>query len=80
MQVYTDGTVLVTHGGVEMGQGLHTKIAQIAASSFNIPISSVFISETSTDKVIKQGSGLVLFGLRIRFFMDSLFTICREVE
>jgi len=80
VQVYTDGTVLVTHGGVEMGQGLHTKIAQIAASSFNIPISSVFISETSTDKVIKQGSGLVLFGLRIRFFMDSLFTICREVE
>lgn len=34
-----------------MGQGLHTKMAQIAASAFNIPLSSVFISETSTDKV-----------------------------
>ncbi|KAL8129334.1 hypothetical protein V2J09_018489 [Rumex salicifolius] len=51
VQVYTDGTVLVTHGGVEMGQGLHTKVAQIAASAFNIPVNSVFISETSTDKV-----------------------------
>ncbi|KMT14477.1 hypothetical protein BVRB_4g072500 [Beta vulgaris subsp. vulgaris] len=51
VQVYTDGTILVTHGGVEMGQGLHTKIAQIAASAFDVPLSSVFISETSTDKV-----------------------------
>ncbi|BBM98107.1 xanthine dehydrogenase/oxidase [Marchantia polymorpha subsp. ruderalis] len=51
VQVYTDGTVLVTHGGVEMGQGLHTKMAQIAATAFDIPVNLVFISDTSTDKV-----------------------------
>ncbi|KAK5579855.1 hypothetical protein RB653_009543 [Dictyostelium firmibasis] len=51
VHVYTDGTVLVTHGGTEMGQGLNTKMIQIAARAFNLPVSDVFISETSTDKV-----------------------------
>jgi xanthine dehydrogenase/oxidase len=49
--VYHDGSILVTHGGTEMGQGLHTKMAQIAATAFGVPLDVVHIAETATDKV-----------------------------
>ncbi|GAM28786.1 hypothetical protein SAMD00019534_119620 [Acytostelium subglobosum LB1] len=51
VHVYTDGSVLVTHGGTEMGQGLHIKIIQIAARELGVPVDKIYISETSTDKV-----------------------------
>jgi len=49
--VYKDGTVLVNHGGTEMGQGLHQKILQVAATSLGVPLSTVRIAPTRTDKV-----------------------------
>ncbi|KAF5273874.1 hypothetical protein FQA39_LY00989 [Lamprigera yunnana] len=51
VHVYTDGSVLLTHGGTEMGQGLHTKMIQIASEVLDIPHHRIHISETSTDKV-----------------------------
>ncbi|MAJ65036.1 MAG: xanthine dehydrogenase molybdopterin binding subunit [Alphaproteobacteria bacterium] len=49
--VYADGTVLLNHGGTEMGQGLFVKVAQIVADVFAIPLDQVRISATRTDKV-----------------------------
>ena len=49
--VYRDGSVQVNHGGTEMGQGLFTKVRQIAADSLGVPVSRVRIMSTRTDKV-----------------------------
>ncbi|ORY03263.1 xanthine dehydrogenase [Basidiobolus meristosporus CBS 931.73] len=51
VHIYTDGSVLLTHGGIEMGQGIHTKMAQIAAEALDVPLEKVFISETATNTV-----------------------------
>jgi xanthine dehydrogenase large subunit len=49
--MYRDGSVQVNHGGTEMGQGLHTKIRQIAAHSLGVLPDAVRIMPTRTDKV-----------------------------
>jgi xanthine dehydrogenase large subunit len=49
--IYRDGSVQVSHGGTEMGQGLNTKIRQIAAESLGLPLESIRIMPTRTDKL-----------------------------
>ncbi|HVK54476.1 MAG TPA: xanthine dehydrogenase molybdopterin binding subunit [Burkholderiales bacterium] len=51
LHVYTDGTVLLNHGGTEMGQGLFTKVAQVVAEEFGLPLAKVRVSATDTSKV-----------------------------
>ncbi|TDT76910.1 xanthine dehydrogenase molybdenum binding subunit apoprotein [Litoreibacter halocynthiae] len=51
VHVYQDGSIHLNHGGTEMGQGLFTKVAQVAAHSFSVPLDLVKITATDTGKV-----------------------------
>jgi xanthine dehydrogenase large subunit len=51
VQIYTDGSVLVNHGGTEMGQGLNTKVAQVVAHELGISLRNVRATAADTSKV-----------------------------
>jgi len=51
VHIYTDGSVLVNHGGTEMGQGLNTKVAQVVAAELGISLSHVRATATDTSKI-----------------------------
>ena len=51
VHIYTDGSVHMNHGGIEMGQGTHTKIAQLVSNSLGLPYEKIQISATNTSKV-----------------------------
>ncbi|XP_013100415.2 xanthine dehydrogenase-like [Stomoxys calcitrans] len=51
VNIYTDGSVLISHGGVEIGQGIYTKMIQCCARALGIPFEYIHITETATDKV-----------------------------
>ena len=51
VHIYTDGSVLVNHGGAEMGQGINTKVCQVVAHELGIPLAQVRASATDTSKV-----------------------------
>jgi xanthine dehydrogenase large subunit len=51
VHVYTDGSVVLNHGGTEMGQGLFIKVAQVVAEAFQVDLDAIRVSPTSTAKV-----------------------------
>ena len=51
VHVYTDGSILVNHGGTEMGQGLNTKVAQVVAHELGVGFERVRVTATDTQKI-----------------------------
>ena len=77
VNIYQDGSVSVNHGGTEMGQGLNTKMAQVAADGLGIPVSLVRVTATDTQKVpnasaTAASSGADINGAAINNACDQL--------
>jgi hypothetical protein len=84
VHVYKDGSVLVNHGGTEMGQGLHTKMLQVAATALGVPWSTVRLAPTRTDKVpntsaTAASSGADLNGGAVKHACEQLRSRLAEV-
>jgi len=77
VHVYSDGSIQLNHGGTEMGQGLFTKVAQVAADAFGLTIKSVKITATDTGKVpntsaTAASSGSDLNGMAVKAACDQI--------
>ena len=77
VNIYTDGTVLINHGGTEMGQGLHTKIVHIASTCLGISPEHVKVNATNTSKVpntspTAASSGSDLNGMAVKNAIDII--------
>lgn len=78
VHIYHDGTVLVAHGGTEMGQGLHTKMSMIAAEALNVPLSDVHISETATNTVANTSSTAASASSDLNGY--AIFNACAQIN
>ncbi|NLO50286.1 MAG: xanthine dehydrogenase molybdopterin binding subunit [Bacteroidales bacterium] len=79
VHIYRDGSVQVNHGGTEMGQGLHTKMLEVACRSLGLPPERVIVTATNTSKVpntsaTAASSGSDLNGMAVKNAIDKLIS------
>jgi xanthine dehydrogenase large subunit len=81
VHIYTDGSVLVNHGGTEMGQGINTKVCQVVAHELGIPLSQVRASATDTSKVANTSATAASTGadLNGKAAQDAAATLRRRL-
>ena len=84
-----DGSVFIQHGGVEMGQGLHTKIAQVAAHTLGIPLEYIRIGGNNSDAIVNAPATAASTGFDLnagavdkacRVLRNRLEDFCRDLE
>ncbi|KAM6200351.1 aldehyde oxidase 2-like [Sarcoramphus papa] len=82
VHIYIDGSVLVTHGGIELGQGIHTKMLQIASRELKIPLSYIHCCETSTTTVPngKYTAGSVGTEINARAVQDACQILWKRLD
>ena len=77
VKLYADGSLLLHHGGTEMGQGLYTKMCQVAAQELGVPLDSIYTQDSSTYQVANASptaasSGSDLNGMAVKNECDQL--------
>ncbi|KAL4802007.1 molybdopterin binding aldehyde oxidase/xanthine dehydrogenase [Aspergillus unguis] len=77
VRVYTDGSVLLNHGGTEMGQGLYTKMVQVAAQELGVSVDQVYTQDTSSYQSANASptaasSGSDLNGMAVKHACDQI--------
>ncbi len=70
--VYADGSVSLSHGGVEMGQGLHTKVAHIVAKTLGISMSRIRNESTNSKRIGSVASTAASSGTDINGYAAHL--------
>lgn len=78
VHIYQDGSILVAHGGTEMGQGLHTKMSMIAAEALKVPQADIFISETATNTVANASPTAASASSDLNGY--ALFNACEQLN
>ncbi|KZF25825.1 hypothetical protein L228DRAFT_255281 [Xylona heveae TC161] len=77
VKIYADGSILLHHGGTEMGQGLHTKMVQVAAQELGVPADAIYVQDTTSYQVANASptaasSGSDLNGMAVKNACDQL--------
>ena len=78
MHVYSDGSIQLNHGGCEMGQGLHTKVAQVVADAFQVDMDRIKVTATTTEKVPNTSATAASSGTDLNGM--AALDACRQIK